>query len=239
MENDTELNKGEGKEEGEENQVVLDRDTYEALMDRIADLENAALAKPRVVNLDDLVDEVKPAKPARREEAVSEPGVVRLPANIEDMSNAQLVQYIMETGGGQIREEMQDMRVAIQTVSLVQEIDKCERKHDDFWDYEPEVRKLAMENPSLSIEQAYKLAKANKGDARPSKKDGDDDDTRKPSMTEKILNLPPRRNIQSGEKPGSGVAPNSTKEREDSIRTTRDAASKAWDDVVGKGKTEL
>jgi hypothetical protein len=113
----------------------------------------------------------------------------------------------------------------------MREIDKCESKYDDFWEYEEDIRRIAMENPSLSIEKAYKLAKLEKG-GEEGKGRGKESEERV-SRIQKILNLPPA--VPRGEKPGT--VPSSTKAGE--VKSLREAALKAWEETVGKGKLEI
>jgi hypothetical protein len=118
------------------------------------------------------------------------------------------------------------MLTEVQTLKVLREIDKCETKYDDFWNYEKEVYKIASSNPTLTIEQAYKLAK---GDKEETKKGEDKKEEGRRTTTERLFNLPPR--PIPGEKPSGAAA--ST--RQGGIMSLKDAAQAAWEEVT-KGK---
>lgn len=201
--------------------VELDADQYSALLDRIAELEAAATPAPgpkaKGDDVDDLLEE------ANRRKASGGGGGGQV--DLENMSNTELFQYIMEVGGQEIRR----IDVGLETMKLMRDIDKVSAKFEDFDLYEEEIRDIAMKNPTLSIEKAYKLAKAEnptKGDKK--KQDGGLPKTH----TEKILNLPSRQII--GEKPGS-IADSSTRKTGTAL-STKSAAEEAWDEIMGKDK---
>lgn len=193
--------------------VTLTKEQYAALLDRVAELEDASLRKEKDIwSLNELTEEGKKAPKQTKEE--EEP-------DWDNISGKELVQRITEA----VNQAGVKLQTEIETLKVMREIDKCEAKYKDFWEHEEEMRKIAMENPSLSIEKAYQLAKIDKEGEK--KEEGV-----AKTKTEKLLNLPPR---SEGEKPG--VVPSSTKASE--VKTLREAALKAWDETVGKGKTEI
>ena len=149
-------------------------------------------------------------------------------ADWDNLSGKELVQLVVEA----VNQAGVGLKADIEALKVLREIDKCEVKYSDFWKYEKDIRKVAIENPSLSIEKAYHLAKLEKEGEKGEKKKGEREETVEVTRTEKLLNLPPR---FGGEKPG--VVPSSTKSSE--VKTLREAALKAWDEAVGKGKAEI
>ena len=229
--------KQEEKVEGEKKQeekpvqkVELDQETYSALLDRIAELE-AESTHPRrrqeeeVTDIDTLAQEGRRRQPAR-EEKEEEVG------NLDELTNTQLAQLIINKVNEQGGQRLQKIEVAVETMRVMREIDKAEVKHEDFWQYEERIREIAMQNPTLSIERAYKMAKIEAEEEKPQKKEGEPEN-RPATRTEKLLKLPPR---TFGEKPGAAVG--STKEADD-VSTLRKAAEKAWDVNVGRDKTTI
>lgn len=207
----------------EEKVVTLSESTYAALLDRVAELEDTSSAHPKkeVYDVDELAEE------GRRGEAKL--GKVEKIEEVdwEALSNKELVDRIV----GSVNEAGLGLVTKIETLKVLREINKGEAKHKDFWEYEKDIRKIASENPTLSIEDAYQLAKAKKGDGKEEKKGEEVKEVgAKTTRTEKLLNLPPR-----GEKPG--VVSSSTKSGQ--TKTLREAADRAWDEAVGKEKEAI
>jgi len=204
----------------EEKVVTLSESQYAALLDRVAELEDVSLSKGKkeIYDVDELAEEGKRPEVKPKEEEV----------DWDALSNKELVERIV----GSVNEAGVGLVTKIETLKVLREIDKGEAKHKDFWDYEKDIRKIASENPTLSIEDAYQLAKAKKGGGKEEKKEGEKGEEvgAKTTRTEKLLNLPPR-----GEKPG--VVSSST--REGKVKTLREAADRAWDEAVGKGKESI
>jgi len=229
MANEKEEIKGSEAKPEAEKLVTLKPEQYDALLDHIAELEaaNAQPKKEKVTDLDALAEEGKPAKRKEREapEATQ--------ADLDNMSNAELANFILQKGDEVFGGKLSDIAVAVETLKVMREIDKAETKYDDFWQYEGRIKDIGSKNPGLSIEQAYRLAKSEKGEKATEKTKKGEEEEVPATRTEKLLKLPPR---TSGEKPG--LAPGASKETE-KVKTLKDAAHRAWDDVVGKGKTEL
>jgi hypothetical protein len=206
--------------------VELNAEQYTALLDRLAELETlvakATPARQEVTDIDQLAREAK-VKPVEEEE------LPKAPEDLDQMSNKELADYILS----QVNQAGQQLMTEVMTLKVLREIDKCESKYEDFWDYQEEVQRIATQNPSLNIEQAYKLAKVSKEEQAKTKQKEKSEAKASEPLTQKLLKLPPR--PTPGEK--SGVAPGSTKPGE--FKTVRDAALKAWEEVVGKGKTEI
>jgi len=223
------MSNGEKKEEvkveakGEEKVVTLSEAQYAALLDRVAELEDTSTGKEKkeIYDIDELAEEGK-----RREVRPAEEGKE---VDWESLSNKELVDRVV----GAVNVAGMELVTKVETLKVLREIDKGEAKHEDFWKYEKDIRRIATNNPTLSIEEAYQLAKVGKeGDKKVEKKEGEKEEEvgAKTTRTEKLLNLPPR-----GEKPG--VVSSSTKGSQ--IKTLREAADRAWDEAVGKGKESI
>lgn len=209
------------------NKVELDPETYAALLDRIAELEDVSSTKESKSKgnrsiVDELADEGKEG---------SQIPQITPPDNLDEMSNTQLVNFIVDVLNKQAGPRLENMEVKYETLRVLREIDKAESKYDDFWRYENKIREISMANPALSIERAYHLAKAE--NPPPPKVEGEETAKDRKTRTEKLLNLPGR---ALGEKPS--VAVSSTAEVSKNT-TLKDASSRAWDEIVGKGKTSL
>lgn len=220
---------GEKKVEQKEQpaqKVELDRETYSALLDRIAELE-AESTRPRrkeeeTSDIDTLAEEGR-RRPQARE-------VKEEPTNLDEYTPSQLAQFIIDRVNDQGGQRLQKIEVAVETMRVLREIDKAEAKYPDFYNYEEKIRELAMETPSLSIEKAYKLAKLDEAEKKP--KEGEEEH-RPATRTERLLKLPPR---TFGEKPGAAVG--ATKESSQT-NTLKEAATRAWNETVGEGKTNI
>jgi hypothetical protein len=205
--------------------VELTPEQYNALLDRITELE-AENATPRTrstsreaLTLDELAEEAR--RPARRE---APPPTEK----IDEMSNTQLAQFIFDTINEQAGDRLQKIETTVETIKVMREIDQAAAKHEDFWQYEDRIREISTENPTLSIERAYKLAKSESpAPAKP--KEGE----RQPSKTERLLNLPPR---VFGEKPGAASAATKPSMKSETLTS---AAERAWNEAVGEGKDRL
>ena len=213
-----EKKEGEKKEERGQKVVTLSEVQYAALLDRVAELESVPFSRAKeVYNIDELAEEGRGKGKGVKEEEEE--------VDWEDLSNKELVGKVV----GVLNQTGLKLQTQIETLKVLREIDKAERDHDDFWEYEKKVREISMENPALSIEDAYQLAKTK---SPVKKKEGEKEKEKgeRTTKTEKLLNLPSRGD-------SLGVVSSSTKGSE--IKTLKEAANKAWDEVVGKGKTVI
>lgn len=207
------------KKEEEKQEVTLSAEQYSALLDKVTELEEISQrSKKEVFDLDDLAEE-------GRRKKVEKPPAKEV--DLEGMTNAQLVEHVFE----EVNKAGAALDVKIETLKLLREIDKCEAKYDDFWKYEKEIRKTASENPTLSLEKAYKLAKLDE----PKKGEKKEEEEGEPKDKRTILHTLPPKLTSKGEKPG--VASSATKGSE--IKTLKEATQRAWDEVVGKGKESI
>jgi hypothetical protein len=220
---------GEKKEEVQAKQKVeLDPEQYNALLDSMAELEALRATKPKKEEEgeDDLDKLAKEGKRGREGEVEKEE-----PINLDDLTNSQLAQVILKEIDKRNEERLNPLEVTVETLRVLREIDKAERDHNDFWQFEGKVKSISIANPSLSIEDCYLLAKS-KTPAKKEVKEGEHEEV-PTTRTERLLKLPPR---VHGERPGMAV---SSTEHVEKGKTLRSAAEKAWDDTIGKGKTSI
>lgn len=206
-------------------EIILSREQYDALLERIEELESNTqrIARSgREGEVDELLDEVRKSiqAPPQRDRSLPD-------KDIDEMSNKELIDLISET----VREEGRNLKIELEALKIAREIDKVEFNHkEDFHLYEQRMYEIAQETPNISIERAFKLAKAELGDLK--KLEGDEGTMKdKRTRTERILNLPPRGSF--GDRPGisRGAAQEPTK-----ADTLKDAAEMAWEKVMGEKK---
>lgn len=174
--------------------------------------------------VDDLAEEGRSGKGRQESQKV----------DLESMSNTELVQFVFKTAEEQV---VQPLTMQIQTLKVMNEIDKVALKHDDFYDYQGRIKEIAIENPTLSIEKAYKMAKLEaKEEEEEGSEEGGEKETKvktkgpaKQAKGVKLL-LPPRPTL--GERPGTAGAAT----RQGPAKTLKQAAERAWDDVMGSGR---
>ena len=217
----TEATKEQQQDNQQEETVTLDSQTYKALLDQLEYLESKIEDKNNTEpdDLDSLVDEVK--RPVQSQDQQHE-------INLEDLSRQELVQYTIQ----QISEGViTPLAVTLEEIKINQEIDRLTRneKYKDFWDYKDEIYRIAKENPSLSLKRVYHLAKAEKEEQnRQNQQSGGGK-----QYKNLLKHLPPVRTF--GERP-SGTPRSTTKEKPP--ESLKDAAEKAFDDIMQQGTEE-
>lgn len=216
-----------GKQEEDEEQVTLSSTQYNAILDRMQELEDAALNQRRKgpLSVDELAGELDEAPKKQPVQGAFDPNA------LEGMTNAQLVQFVfqaVERGIGQpllvkleevrVKEEIKELR------SLLKENDE-----DDFDELKDEIYKVASRNPNLSIKEAYRLAKKEEGGK--SRKRGENEEEGTPKKKRDVLyTLPPRTRTHS-EKPSHSRGATS----EGAPESRMDAAKRAIEDMEKKG----
>lgn len=214
---------GQDAQLNEEAQVVqLTAEQYEALLDRIDELETFRESKSKPMSVDALAEEVKPQSVKRATQSLS-------PQDMDALTNTQLAQLIIDEVNVQVGQYANPIVRDIEELKLTLEIQKAEAKHPDFWDHKDAIHRLGRAQPHLTIEQAYLIAsgQAKGKEAKPQTE-------RSESRSKVITGLPPR--PYSGEKPSTSV---STRLTDKDPETIKDAATLAWDKVVGKDKLNL
>lgn len=216
---------GQKKDEGGEEEIVpLTSSQYNALLDHVADLEAQVMDSRRgskeIKKLDDLIEEGEDG-PQRRAAPRDTP--------IEEMTPQQVLQSLVQ---GIHQNLIRPIEMKVETMRVMLEIERTANKkgNEDFWEYGDAVREIAMRNPTLSIQEAYELAKS-----RGTRKKGEPSDVGLVRKSGVLHTLPLRKgtSVQGGEKPGASRA---TMKGPESV-SRRDAASEAFDAVMG-GKKE-
>lgn len=209
----------------EKGDVILSREQYDALLERVDELESSASRisrSGREGDVDELLGEIRKGvqAPAFKEQQQPE-------KDLDEMSNRELISLII----GAVKEEGQTLKIEVEALKVAREIDKVEFNHkEDFHLYEQRMYEIAQETPNITMERAFKLAKAELGDLKPAKgANGDDKEPR--TRTEKMLGLPPRGSF--GDRPGISRAAAQEPAKAD---TLKDAAEMAWEKVMGDKK---
>ena len=217
---DEDQNKGDtgaGTEDQGVEEVKIPAGTYNALLDRLNELEEAvtkaATGGKKGNEIDELADE---GRGRRAPQAPPAEAAV----DLENVTNRDLVNMIL----GHVEQNMmQPILVGLEKLRIQGEIKDLNAP--DFDEYKDAIYKIASKNPTLSIKQAYKLAK----EEAPAK-GGDKSET--PSRRDVLTNLPPRRPTPS-EKPGTSQSAT----RKGDPSTIKDAAMMALEDMKKAGRT--
>lgn len=219
---ETKESSGQQKVNEDGGKVELTGQQYDALLDHVASLEARLMetgsGKKEVETLDDLIEEGQGARPQQGRTPVQKP--------LEEMNPQEVMQTLM----GVIHQKLiVPLETKVETLRIMNEIDKVASKpgNEDFWEYAQTVKEIAIRNPSLSIERAYRLAKTEnprehkgKGEAGLSKK------------SDLLFTLPKRPSVTGGEKPGASGRGMSNQ----TPVTRKDAATAAFDEVMGGKK---
>ena len=200
----------------EEDIVKLTPAQYNAMLDALDELEDIkskSIQQQSKSSVDQLADEGR--------QGVSQPRQERL--DLSQMQPEELISFILETVNEKIS---QPLMVKIEEIRVKDEIRELMRdeKNKDFWDYKDQVYNIAVRNPNLSIEEAYRLAKTTKGPSL----QGDGGESRKDTLR----SLPSRRNVPISERPGFSGSAVANQEP----ATRLDAAQMAWDKMHKEGK---
>lgn len=189
-------------QEGDAGQVTLSRGDYDSLITEMTEYklkaEQALSNQQREAAKRDLERSQQRPQQQQPQQRV----------DFDAMSKVDFANFIMS----QVNQHMiQPVLELVMTNVVKDEIREASGKHEDFWVYKDEVYKLTTDNPQLSIEKAYKLAKAENPDKGKPKED------------------PKPRVMPIGEKPsgpGRGVVTPQVK------MSVRAAAMKAMDDYM-------
>ncbi len=176
----------------EPQKVELDADTYAALLDRLDELENRQPSQQQQQDDDD--DSVD----SLARQAAPQP-LQGQKIDLDRMSNGQLAQFIARELSNDV---INPMLVKLSQIELRMEEQTIIAQYPDFKDIKKDVYNILHKNPSLTLERAYKLAKAE----QPSKSEKTSGDSEQSDPTKKgrLRHLPPRP-TSIGEKP-SGAA---------------------------------
>jgi hypothetical protein len=217
-EDELEVKQPEGEQKSE--LVTMPAEQYDALMELVSNLEASTYAKKPSNEIYDDEDELDLDSLAQEGTRGKEPQQKQEVVDFENMTNTQLVNYI----GSVIGKEGQKLMGQIKLIGVMRELDQSKSRHEDFEQYEKKTLGIALKNPTLSIEQAYKLAK---GDKVEKGKEGEEKQKREKPLAERLLNLNPKR--IPGEKP-STASSSTTSANNMSIQ---EAVEKAFEEIDG------
>jgi hypothetical protein len=181
-------------------------------LEEIASKSNRTPNQP--ANVDDLAAAAKGNRQPITEDDLSKMGPAALVNTI--------LKHVHET-------QVQPLILKIEEMAVKQEIKELTRdgKNKDFFELKDDIYAIASKAPQLSLEEALILARENKKSKTPP---ASSDDTT--NVKDLLRNLPPRRNIPGGERPGAARASIS-----EGIAETRiDAAKMALADMKRAGK---
>ena len=210
--------------------VELTTEQYNAILDRMEEQDKmieqmtSSSKREKSSNVQDIDELAREGRKGKEKEPVE--------ADWDSMGNKELVGAVFQLIDEHV---VKPLNVELQTIKVMNEIDKVAIKYEDFYDLQDKVKEIAIENPTLSIEKAYKMAKLEveeESGARRKSKGRDEGDEVNESSTKRgkgvQLLIPSRPTL--GERPG--LSGGST--RLGPAKTTREAAERAWDQVVGK-----
>lgn len=195
------------------------KEDYEKATSSLKELE-AKLDEAKMSLLDpEYISFLEQKKQAKLEKKLAKP----LPSDVDlsKMTSAQILSLSVEKAKEaimteivpQYEEQLKRTQQTLSDVLAVLELQEVEKKYSDFNTYRDDTRKiLETSTTPLTIEQAYKLAKANTFDGKA------------PAVS------PAER--PTGSVPGSDMKPTSFKSK-------HEAAEDAWNRVMGPGKDTL
>lgn len=190
--------------------VELDLDTYNALLERLDELE-AKNSKPSKEEeepepedeVDKLAKEARPQPPAER------------PIDLNRLSNEQLAHFIASELA---KDVINPLVVKLSQLELRLEEKDLKERYQDFNDYKKDAYNILYKNSSLSLEQAYRLAKS----SNPKKKSDSNEEPESDRKAELLKNL--RRPATLGEKPSAAAAGEMKTSRPKDVRTAAERA---------------
>ena len=196
--------------------VELDSETYSALLDRLDELEALyAGRKNEEKGGDDLDSLAEQAQPKQQQQPQQ--------MDLERLNNKGLATYIARELTSDV---INPMLVKLSQIELRLEEKELSGQYEDFKDVKKETYALLHKNPSLSLEQAYHLAKTQVEKSDKPKTKTDDESA--PAKRGSLRHLPPRP-VSRGEKP-SGAATGATHPAT-TYKTNRSAAERAMEDL--------
>ena len=170
----------DAKAKGKGQKVELEAETYQALLDRLDELEDAGKKGSKFKAL---ADEARPASGKQAE-----------PIDLDSVTQTELAHHIVSDLSRQV---VHPLLVEIQSLKLEREIDRLDPEHSKiFSEMQDRVFELAGENPKLSIKQACDLA------VKEAKKAGEEGATEE-SIKDKAARLKHLPKVPVSERPGA------------------------------------
>ncbi len=225
---DQQVVKVEGKEEQvqKEENITLSQAQYDALLGRLDELEDLEEeqkkgqgGKKSPENVDELIEEAR--------KGVSEVGQKLTPEIIDQMKPTQLLRLVHQLN----QEALLPVLSKIEELRLQREIDSItsSKEGEDFDLYKQEIYEIASKNPTLTLKQAFKLAKSENPEKATKSKEKTEE---REGERKELLRTLPRRRFPSGERSGVSVSASKVSEPE----TRMDAAQMALDEMRKKGQ---
>lgn len=215
---------GKGKPGGEQSEEVkLLTKTVSQLAEGLAAMQQSQSAMTDALSkISKGGDSDKPDKP--------EPSTADIlkDADVDSMDQKSLAAFILENVSKVLDAKMSklmegvDERVTglageFQQQNAATQVQKIAEAHPDFFEWAPEIKRLLQENPTLSVQRAFTLAKEENPD-------------KKAAMVKKYKKTP----AQNEGKPRvvGGLTPTSSKTTGTGKMTAREAAEKAMDETL-------
>ena len=163
------------------------------------------------------------SEPEPRKEEEKEPELDE--EKLESLSNKELVELVLGMAEERVTKRLEErlgrLEETIVRTELRRQIDETAKKYPDFWNYKDEMYALSQQNPFLTPEQLYWLAKTQKLGPQA---------LQPQQPTQQQTQQPQRRSVPfGGEKPG--ISTNVKEEKK--YGSFKDAASEAWDEIFG------
>jgi hypothetical protein len=195
--------------------VELDAEVYTALLDRLDELEASHAGKSKDKeegeDIDSLAQQAQPQQQQSRQ------------VDLERLNNQGLAAYIARELTSDV---INPMLVKLSQIELRLEEKELSGQYEDFEGVKKDTYALLHKNPSLSLEQAYHLAKTQT--VKSEKQKSKTDDVPATAKGGALRHLPQRPAIH-GEKP-SGAAKAAT-QAATTYKTNRSAAERAIEDL--------
>ena len=144
-------------EAAESQNVTLTASQYNALLDRIDELEDTPASRTSAAgdDIDNLLDE---GTTTRTPNATPPKDV-----NLDNLTNTQMVEYMFQAMDATLlplAQQIKEQGIVIEIDQMMRETnDDGKPTYDDFFEYEDAIKKAAIANPQLSMRECYALAK--------------------------------------------------------------------------------
>src|SRR5262245_17862072 len=86
--------------------------------------------------------------------------------DLDSMTQKELAEYLVRTFEGMLNARVQPVTQEMQFTEMQRQVREVSGKYSDFWDFKDDMIKLARQNPTLSAEDTYHIAKG-RGNEKP------------------------------------------------------------------------
>lgn len=151
---------GENNNEQKENQVTMSKEDYEQLLNNIANLTN------QVSTLTETSEKERNDREAdRQRQEADRQRQNRQPIDLDNLSRQDFGNLILAEVHKMIErnnsEKIDPLAQIVVSTVVNEEVADARRQYDDFDEFKDEILEIAGKNSSLSIKEAYHLAKSN------------------------------------------------------------------------------